>query len=114
MTKKKDDKGVERIGSTSATKGVKGTSAVDAVDKVKAASGVQRVSGVKGIKAASGVSGISFEQRERLLSMVSEEAEKLAAQGFIPKNQREVVEQAVKMIIDSTLLEPSADKDGKK
>jgi hypothetical protein len=45
--------------------------------------------------------------------MVTEEAEKLAAQGLIPKSQRAVVEQAVKMIIDSTLLESSGDKDKK-
>jgi hypothetical protein len=46
------------------------------------------------------------------MTLVSEEAEKLAKQGIIPKSQREVVEQAVKMVIDASLIE--GDKDPKK
>jgi uncharacterized membrane protein YheB (UPF0754 family) len=42
--------------------------------------------------------------------MVSQEAEKLAAQGLIPKNQREVVEKAVQMVIDAALVEKSDDE----
>jgi hypothetical protein len=44
------------------------------------------------------------------MSIVSEEAAKLAAQGVIPQNQREIVEQAVKMVIDASLEETSDDK----
>jgi hypothetical protein len=49
--------------------------------------------------------------------MVAEEAQKLAAQGIIPKNQREVVEKAVQMVIDAALLDNSdsdTPKGGKK
>jgi hypothetical protein len=44
------------------------------------------------------------------MSIVSEEAAKLAAQGVIPASQREIVEQAVKMVIDASLEETSGDK----
>jgi hypothetical protein len=113
MTKKKDTNGVDGISSSGATKGVKATDSVSSVDKVKATQSIRGVSGVTGVRSTSGVSSISFEQREKLLGMVTEEAEKLAAQGLIPKSQRQVVEQAVKMIIDSTLIEPSTEKDKK-
>lgn len=113
MSRKKDDKSISGVSGSGATKGVKSTSSVSEVDKVKGATAVRGVSGVQGVKGAGGVSSISFEQREKLFSMVTEEAEKLAAQGFIPKNQRDVVEQAVRMIIDSALVDPGAEKDKK-
>jgi hypothetical protein len=113
MSRKKDDKTIQGITGGSATKGVKATSSVSEVEKVKGASAIRSVSAVSGVRGSSGVSSISFEQREKLLTMVTEEAEKLAAQGLIPKNQRDVVEQAVRMIIDSALIEPAADKDKK-
>jgi hypothetical protein len=113
MSRKKDDKSVSGISGSSATKGVKATSSVSEIDTIKGATAVRGVSGVQGIKGTGSVSSISFEQREKLLSMVTEEAEKLAAQGFIPKNQREVVEQAVRMIIDSALVDPGTEKERK-
>jgi hypothetical protein len=113
MSRKKDDKGVSGISGSSATKGVKATSSISEVDKVKGATAIRGVSGVQGVRGTGGVSSISFEQREKLFSMVTEEAEKLAAQGFIPKNQRDVVEQAVRMIIDSALVDPGPEKDKK-
>ena len=113
MSNKKDDKGIQGIRGSGATKGVKATSSVSEVDKVQAANAIRGVSGVSGVKGTSGVSSISFEQRDKLLSMVTEEAEKLAAQGFIPKNQRDVVEQAVRMIIDSALIDPGSEKEKK-
>jgi hypothetical protein len=46
--------------------------------------------------------------------MVSQEAEKLAAQGIIPKSQREVVEKAVQMVIDAALVEAAEEDANKK
>jgi hypothetical protein len=43
------------------------------------------------------------------MNIVSEETERLIAQGVIPKSQRDVVEQAVKMVIDASLIEPTED-----
>ena len=44
------------------------------------------------------------------MGIVTEEAAKLAAQGVIPNSQCEIVEQAVKMVIDATLIESSEEK----
>jgi hypothetical protein len=113
MTRKKDSDEIKRISASDATKGVKPTDSVSEVEKIKGASAVKGVSGVTGVKQTAGVSSIRFDQRDKLLSMISEEAEKLAAQGIIPKSQREVVEKAVQMVIDAALLDHNEDGDQK-
>jgi hypothetical protein len=113
MGKDKDkdkDKTVGKVGASDSTKAVKSTEAVSDVDKVKATSAVGRVTGVSGVGATNAIGRISLEQRDKLMSIVSEEAAKLAAQGVIPASQREIVEQAVKMVIDASLEETSGDK----
>jgi hypothetical protein len=111
-SKDKDkEKKVGAISASDTTKAVKATEAVEDVEKVRATSAVSRVSGVKGVGATSGIGKISLEQRDKLMSMVSEEAAKLAAQGVIPKSQREIIEHAVKMVIDASLV---ASQEGEK
>lgn len=112
MTKGRDDKEkkVGKVGASDSTKGVRSTEAVSDVDKVKATSAIGRVSAVSGVGAAGAIGRITLDQRDRLMSIVSEEASKLAAQGVIPPNQREIVEQAVKMVIDASLEETSDEK----
>ena len=110
MTKKKDDKKIGAVGSSQSTKGVKATENVSEVDKVKGAASVRGVSGVSRVSGTGPLGAITLEQRERLMTLVSEEAEKLAAQGVIPKSQREIVEQAVKMVIDASLIEGGNDQ----
>lgn len=105
MAKKDDDNKVGAIGSSRSAQGVRATESVSEVDKVKAAGAVRGVTNVSGVGKAGAIGAMTFEQRERLLSIVSQEAEKLAGQGMIPKGQREIVEQAVKMVIDAALIE---------
>lgn len=115
MADKKDSgDNVGKVSRTGATKGVKATEAVSEVERVKGAEAIKGVSAVSRVSAASGVTGIRFEQREKLLSMISQEAEKLAAQGIIPKSQREVVEKAVQMVIDAALVDSPDDSNKKK
>ena len=109
MVKKKDDKKIGAIRASQSTKGVKATESVSQVDKVKGTGSVRGVSGVSRVSGTGALGAITLEQRDKLLSLVSEEAEKLTAQGVIPKSQREVVEQAVKMVIDASLIEASND-----
>ena len=111
MTKKDDDK--KKIGGVDASKsakGVRATESVSEVERVRATSAVKGVSGVSGVGKAGAIGAMSFEQRERLLSIVTQETDKLVSQGAIPKSQREVVETAVKMAIDASLLESSDKK----
>jgi hypothetical protein len=110
MANKDDDKKIGAIGSSGSTKGVKATESLSEIDKVKGASGVQGVTGVSGVGKAGAIGSISIEQREKLMTIVAEEAQKLAAQGIISKSQREVVEQAVKMAIDASLIEAQEGK----
>ncbi len=107
---KNKDKKVGKVGASDSTKGVKKTDAVTDVDKVKAASAVGKVAGVTGVGAAGAIGRITLEQRDKLMGIVSEEAAKLAAQGVIPASQREIVEQAVKMVIDASLEDAAEDK----
>jgi len=112
--KKDDDDSIGRVTRTGGTKGVKATDAVSEVERVKGAESVKGVSAVSGVRGTTGVSGIRFEQREKLLTMVSQEAEKLVAQGIIPKSQKEVVAKAVQMVIDGALVDNSAEEKDKK
>ena len=107
---KDKDKKIDKIGASDATKRVKSTEAVSDVEKIKAASAVSKVAGVSGVGGAQAIGRISLEQRDKLMGIVTEEASKLAAQGVIPNSQREVVEQAVKMVIDAALIESSEEK----
>jgi hypothetical protein len=68
------------------------------------------VSGISGVGGTQGIGKISLEQRDKYMGMITEEAAKLAAEGVIPKSQKEIVEQAVKMVIDASLIESGDDK----
>jgi hypothetical protein len=109
----KDDEDKKKIGgisSSGSTKGIKAAESVGGVDKVKETSAVKSIAGIAGVGKSGALGNISLEQRTKLLSIVSEETEKLIAQGVIPKSQRDVVEQAVKMVIDASLIENNESK----
>lgn len=115
MTDKKDKKGtINGVNKAGSAKGVKATESISEIDKVREATAVQGVSGISGIRGTSGVGAIRFDQRDKLYTMISQEADKLAAQGIIPKSQREVVEKAVQMAIDAALVEDDAEGQNKK
>jgi hypothetical protein len=105
-----DDKKIGGVSSSGSAKGIKATESIGGVDKVKEASAVKGIAGIAGVGKSGARGNISFEQRTKLLSIVTEETEKLIAQGVIPKSQREVVEQAVKMVIDASLIENNEGK----
>lgn len=109
MSKEKDDKKVGGIGGATKAKGVQRTREVEETEGVKGAEGVGGVKNVAGVGRPDGVKAISIQQRERLMNLVQEEAAKLAAAGMIPKSQRAVVEQAVKMVIDAAMIDGEDD-----
>jgi hypothetical protein len=112
--KNDDNEGIKRVTKTGATSGVKATEAVSEVERVKGTEAIKGVSGVSRVKATTGVGSIRLDQRDKLLSMVSQEAERLAAQGLIPKSQKDVVEKAVQMVIDAALVDGSNDESDNK
>ena len=77
MTKKKNGSDeIGRIAGAGSTKGIKGTESVSEVDHVKEATAIRGISGVTSVNQAGGVNSIKFEQRDKLLAMISEEANK--------------------------------------
>ena len=57
---------------------------------------------------------MSFEERETILRMVQEETQKLIKEGTLPMGKAAVVADAVKMAIDSGLIEKDDGKGKKK
>ena len=112
MSKEKDDKKVGGIGGATKAKGVQRTREVEETEGVKGAEGVSGIKNVAGIGRTDGVKALSIQQRDRLMNLVQEEAAKLAASGMIPKSQRAIVEQAVKMVIDAAMID--SDEGGSK
>lgn len=107
MTKKPNDKKgkVGEVKSTSRAREVARTEHVDGVDKVESTAGVLGVGGVRGVGRTGSVKALSMDQKDRLLSLITEEADRLAKEGAIPTSQRSVVEKAVKMVIDAAMLD---------
>jgi hypothetical protein len=114
MSSDHDKKKIGEVTSTNRTRGVRGTEQVSEVEAVRGAGAVDRVLGVQGIGKTGGARAITSDQRDRLMSLVAQEAEKLAKDGSIPKSQRGVVERAVKMVIEAALLDGEESNGSKK
>lgn len=113
MTKKIGDKKIKSIKSSSveATKGaltVSGTEAVGKVGAVKAATGVGDVRGASAIGKRQPTRIMTMSEREQLLQMINEEAEKLVESGALPASKKEVIAHAVRMTVDASIID---DKD---
>lgn len=108
-----NDKDKKRIGGVKSTKGpgeVEETGAVGEIQRVSKTEGVGRVGGVGGVGKGRLTRKITMAEREELFRYINEEAEKLLKGGAIPESQRELVKEAVKMAVDSGLI----DEDEKK
>ena len=105
MTNDKDSKKVGKIGSATKAKGVERAKEIEKAESVKGAEGVGSVLGVGGVGGTGAAKPLSLDQRERLMNLVAEEAAKLAAAGIIPKSQKAIVENAVKMVIDAAMVD---------
>ncbi len=107
MPKDKDPKKPESVRSTTSTGKVRKTNSITGVKGVERASSVKSVSKVSSVNEPARTSSLDFSKRDKYFSMISEEAEKLVKEGVIPKSSQEVIERAVQMAIDASLLEPS-------
>lgn len=87
---------------------IKGISKTKAVDQVTKVDEVTKVSGVKGadkIAMRRATTIMTSAEREKFFKMIEEEADKLADEGVIPKKQKNIVSKAVKMAIDSGIID---------
>lgn len=103
-----DDK--KKIKSVGRSSGVSKTEAVDDVSGVERTGKVRGVERVKGAGGVSNVQKITAADREKLMAIVTEETNRLAKSGAIPASQRGVIEKAVKMVLESSLLEEASGK----
>ena len=115
MTKKKiGDKKIEQVRSTKETSGVEGTEAVSGVSGVKATSAVSGVKRTGAVGKASLTTALTTSQRDKLFSMIHEEAEKVFAATPLSKSKRQTIESAVKMAIDAALVDDESDDEDEK
>ena len=84
---------------------------VKGADSVKGAEQIKRVGATAGVGSAGGVRKrqstriMSMQEREALFAMISEEAEKMQAEGLLPQGRKALVADAVKMAIDSAIID---------
>jgi hypothetical protein len=105
MTKKIGDKKVGGVSSTGETSAVDSTGAVSGVSEVKATGGVGAVKGAGSATRRQSTRAMTMEEREQLLKMINEEAEALFGKTGMSAEKRQIVENAVKMAVDSGLIE---------
>ena len=101
-------RGSDKIGGIESSKKsqeIKKTENVANVESVKAASGVGSVQGAGGIDQRRKATRImSAQEREQLLRLVDDEAEKLFKSGAIANANKELITKAVKMAVDSSIV----------
>jgi len=104
MTKKIGDKKLGGVKSTTHATEVDTTRPVGSVTSIKPAGGVGGITGPSAIGKRRATRLMTLEEREQLLQMINEEADKMFKSGVIPPQKKEVVAKAVKMAIDASIL----------
>ena len=94
--------------------GVKRGGAADQIRKSEAIVGAGQVKKTSGVGAVTGTGAggkrrptrlMTLKEREKYFDMVKEEADKLFANSDLSDEQREVIEEAVKMAVDASLVD---------
>ncbi len=107
MTSKKgNDKKVGAVQATRPGSEIERTEGVGSVGSIQPTSGIMGTRGVGGVAKRRPTRVMTNEDREQLLKMVTEEAERLFGKNTnIPAERREIIEEAVKMTIEASLTE---------
>ena len=110
MTKKIGDKKISGVTSTTEAEGVQGTQSVTGIAGIRPTTGVRGVGGASGIGRRRATRLMSSAEREQLLNMINEEAEKLESQGILPRGQKETVSKAVRMAVESGIVDDETEE----
>jgi hypothetical protein len=114
MTKKIGDKKLGGVKQTTQATQVSGADAVTNVTSIKATAGVGSIKGPGAISGKRRPTRLmTLEERQQLLQIVSEEADKMFNAGLLPAEKKEIVTKAVKMTVDASLLTASEGDDDK-
>ena len=100
-----DKKKVGGVKTPADTKSVEETKGVSGVGEVKKTSSVGGVKGSGAVRGRQATQKLSIKDREKIFQLIEEEAEKLFSSKDTPGKKKEIVEQAVKMAIDSGLVD---------
>lgn len=115
MSKKGDDGKIGGIKGPKGTTSVESTDAVGNVGGVKATSSVGAIGRAGSIGQRRGTRTMTLQEREELFKMINEEADKMFKQSGMPPEKQRLVADAVKMAVDSGLIDDEDDEeDGKK
>lgn len=105
MSDKRKSSKIDRISPSKGTKRVDPTEAIRSVDAIRPTAGVHSVARVGGVRTAHrSERALTRTERDKLLGMIREEADKLFAGGMLPKAQREIVKRAVTMAVDAGII----------
>lgn len=111
---KKDNGGIDKVSGTGASDIVKKIGKVDSVDEVAAVAKVGGVNKTGGVGGARITREMTTKEREQLFRIVDEEADKLfTGSTTLGAKRKKLVQDAVKLAIDSGLLD-AADEEEKK
>lgn len=108
--KKIGDKKIGRVDLTRESGDVDKAGAVGSVTSIKGATGVGGVGKAGGVTKRKGTRVMSMAEREQLFAMINEEADKLFADGSPLAAQKDMLKQAVKMAVDSGLIDDEEDE----
>ena len=93
---------------------VKGAEAISEVSEVQSVKATSAVSGTRGPGAIGGkrrpTRVMTMAERDELLKIVSEEADKMFAGTKISEERKRVITQAVKMAVDAGIVDDGAGK----
>lgn len=109
------EKGPSRVSSVRSGSKASGVTQVKGIGEVKEVTGIRSVGSVAGTRSASGVRKptreLTLEEREKVLGLIKDEAEKLFAKSNVSQQQRQVIERAVEIAVDSAIIDENEETD---
>lgn len=102
-SKKKNVSGISSVDSAKRTEEVEKATHVSEVSGVQKTSSVGRVSGIETVEGRKATRIMTFAEREQIFKMINEEADKIFPHSSDEK--KKMLTEAVKMAIDSSLLD---------
>ena len=104
MGKKSDDGKIGPVKGTTSATNVQGAESVGSVTGVKPTAAVGGVGGPGAIGKRRPTRIMSTDERDNLLKLISEEADKLFQGSGMSAEKKEVLKSAVKMAVDSGIV----------
>lgn len=111
MGKKSDDGKIGAIKGTGSTGNVEGADSVGIVGGVKPTSSVGAVKGAGAVGKRRATRIMSTAERENLMRLISEEADKMFEGSSLSPEKKEVLKSAVKMAVDAGIVTEGDSKD---